>query len=66
MGNDQVQNLILNECSEYIFSEEENVEQVELGLYIVRGDNVAVVGEFDKLDLTLKADPLPQIHQQII
>lgn len=65
MGHDQVQNLILNDAMEHVYSTEEQVEQVPLGLYVVRGDNVALVGEFDKLDLTVKAEPLPGIHQQI-
>jgi len=66
MGHDQVQNLILNDAVEHIYSVEEEVEQVPLGLYVVRGDNVAIVGEFDKLDLTIKTEPLAEIHQQIV
>ena len=68
MGHDQVQNLILNEAVELLYSEEESVEQVPLGLYVIRGDNVAIVGEYSnqKLDMKLKTEPLPAIHQQII
>lgn len=66
MGHDQVQNLILNDATEHLYSTDEPVEQVPLGLYVVRGDNVAVVGEFEKLNLDLKANPLPEIHQQIL
>lgn len=65
MGHDQLQNLILNEAVEHVYSLEEEVEEVPLGLYVVRGDNVAVIGEFDKLDLTIKTEPLPEIHQQV-
>jgi U6 snRNA-associated Sm-like protein LSm8 len=65
MGHDQLQNLILNEAVEHVYSPDDNVEEVPLGLYVVRGDNVAVIAEFDKLDLTIKTEPLPEIHQQI-
>jgi small nuclear ribonucleoprotein (snRNP)-like protein len=43
VGHDQVQNLILNEAQERIYSEDEDVEIVPLGLYVVRGDNVVLV-----------------------
>lgn len=66
MGHDQVQNLILNDAFEHVYSLEQEVEQVPLGLYVVRGDNVAVIGEFEKMDLRLKTNPLPEIHQQIL
>ena len=39
-GFDQSTNLILSQCHERIFSLQDGVETVELGLYIVRGDNV--------------------------
>ena len=66
-GFDQTTNVILDECHERVFSTEAGVEQVVLGLYIVRGDNIAVVGEVDeeadaKLDLsTMKAEPLKAV-----
>ena len=44
-GFDQTTNVILDECHERVFSSDAGVEQVVLGLYIVRGDNIAVVGE---------------------
>ncbi|XP_066917655.1 U6 snRNA-associated Sm-like protein LSm8 [Clytia hemisphaerica] len=46
-GFDQAVNLILDESHERVFSPESGVQQVVLGLYIVRGDNVAVIGEID-------------------
>ncbi|TFJ85950.1 hypothetical protein NSK_002770 [Nannochloropsis salina CCMP1776] len=68
-GFDQTTNIILQECHERVFSTTAGVEQVPLGLYIVRGDNIAVVGEMDEeadaaLDLSsLKGDHLkPVIH----
>ena len=39
-GFDQTTNIILDECHERVFSSEAGVEQVQLGLYIVRGDNM--------------------------
>jgi U6 snRNA-associated Sm-like protein LSm8 len=48
---------------------QEGVQQLVLGLYIIRGDNISVVGEVDeeldaRLDLSnLRAHPLkPVIH----
>ena len=39
-GYDQLTNVILEECHERVYSEAEGVEQVALGLYIIRGDNM--------------------------
>ena len=68
-GFDQTTNVILDECHERVFSPEAGVEQVQLGLYIVRGDNIAVVGEVDEaedgdMDWTaVVAEPLkPVVH----
>ncbi|XP_002739308.1 U6 snRNA-associated Sm-like protein LSm8 [Saccoglossus kowalevskii] len=68
-GFDQTINLILDESHERVFSSSQGVEQVVLGLYIIRGDNIAVVGEIDdetdnSLDLAnIKAEPLnPVVH----
>jgi len=47
-GLDQKLNVILEECKERVFSKEEGVEEVTLGLYIIRGDNIAIVGEVDE------------------
>lgn len=41
-------NLILSQSHERIFSLEEAVQIVQLGLYVLRGDNVAVVGLIDE------------------
>ncbi|XP_040573606.1 U6 snRNA-associated Sm-like protein LSm8 [Lepeophtheirus salmonis] len=63
-GFDQVINLILDDTHERVFSPNSGVEQVMLGLHIVRGDNIAVIGEIDqeidsKLDLSsIRADPI--------
>ncbi len=39
-GFDTRANLILADCVEREFSEEEGVEMVSLGLYMIKGDNV--------------------------
>ena len=65
-GNDQVQNLILNDAQERVYSDDAPVETVDLGLYVIRGDNVCMVAEFDKESLINDpATPLPPIQQQL-
>ncbi|KAG0519562.1 hypothetical protein BDA96_09G274100 [Sorghum bicolor] len=67
-GFDQATNIILDESHERVYSRKEGVQQLVLGLYIIRGDNI-VVGEVDedldsRLDMSkLRAHPLkPVIH----
>ncbi|BES98704.1 Hypothetical protein NTJ_11519 [Nesidiocoris tenuis] len=66
-GFDQTINLILDDSHERVYSATQGVEQVVLGLHIIRGDNVAVVGEMDealdsRLDLSsLRAEPIGQV-----
>ena len=45
-GFDQTINLILDESHERVFSLTAGVEQVVLGLYIIRGDNMYVIKVF--------------------
>mmetsp|Transcript_2786 Transcript_2786/g.17336 ORF Transcript_2786/g.17336 Transcript_2786/m.17336 type:complete len:101 (+) Transcript_2786:112-414(+) len=68
-GCDQATNVVLEECVERVFSMENGVEIIELGCYVVRGDNIAVVGQLDtekeaSTDLAkVKAEPLkPIVH----
>ncbi|CAI9110349.1 OLC1v1010357C1 [Oldenlandia corymbosa var. corymbosa] len=68
-GFDQATNIILDESHERVYSTKIGVQQLVLGLYIIRGDNISVVGEVDEeldasLDLEkLKAHPLkPVVH----
>jgi U6 snRNA-associated Sm-like protein LSm8 len=67
-GFDTTNNLVLEDCHERVFSPQSGVEQIALGLYFVRGDNVAVVGELDddleaNQDLSaLTAQPLKPIR----
>lgn len=66
-GLDQKLNVILEQCHERIFSSDAGMEQVPLGLYIVRGDNIAIVGELDEETdqstdwKTVMAEPLKHI-----
>ena len=46
-GFDPQCNLFLTKCKERIFSASRGVEIMEHGMYIVRGDNVATIGEMD-------------------
>ncbi|XP_013416909.1 U6 snRNA-associated Sm-like protein LSm8 isoform X1 [Lingula anatina] len=67
-GFDQTINLILDESHERVYSSQQGVEQVVLGLYIIRGDNVAVVGEIDdeadkQVDyVNIRAEPLNPVQ----
>ncbi|GJQ78074.1 hypothetical protein Trydic_g2416 [Trypoxylus dichotomus] len=68
-GFDQTINLILDESHERVYSTTTGVEQVMLGLHIIRGDNVAIIGLVDedldnRLNLSsIKAEPLnPVVH----
>jgi len=66
-GFDQTVNLVLDDTHERVFSISNGVEQVVLGLHIVRGDNIAVIGEIDeeidkRLDLkNVRAEPITSI-----
>ncbi|KAI8978631.1 hypothetical protein BDB01DRAFT_799496 [Pilobolus umbonatus] len=64
-GADQTCNVILETCEERVFSSD-GTEVVPLGLYLIRGDNLATIGELDSekeaaLDITeIRADPLTE------
>lgn len=66
-GFDQTINVVLDGATERVYSLQSGVEEIPLGLQVVRGDNVAVIGEVDEemdneLDLSqLKAAPLRHV-----
>lgn len=66
-GYDQATNLILEDSQERVYSTKAGVDVLALGLYVIRGDNVAVIGEVDEdadaqLDLqSIRAPPLKPI-----
>uniref|UniRef100_A0A1I7XFG4 U6 snRNA-associated Sm-like protein LSm8 n=1 Tax=Heterorhabditis bacteriophora TaxID=37862 RepID=A0A1I7XFG4_HETBA len=70
VGFDQLVNVVLEDSHERVYSETQGVEQIPLGLYIIRGDNIAVIGEIDeeldkRIDLdNVKAAPLGAIWIQ--
>lgn len=68
-GIDNGTNLILDDSHERVFSSNQGVEKHHLGLCVIRGENVALIGQLDrdedlKLDLSnCKAKPLkPVVH----
>jgi U6 snRNA-associated Sm-like protein LSm8 len=70
VGHDQVQNLILKDAKERVYSSDGSSppETVELGLYVIRGDNVCLIADYQD-DAWTKDDhaavpPLPPIQQQ--
>jgi U6 snRNA-associated Sm-like protein LSm8 len=68
LGYDQLQNLILSKSYESVYSTDAPVEKVELGLSVVRGDNVAVVGECEEEsegDGEVRAEPIKPIVQNV-
>lgn len=66
-GFDQTTNIILSDSTERVFSADEPVEEVPLGLYLIRGDNISLVGEVDQekdkaMDLAeLRAEPIAEV-----
>ena len=47
-GFDQTINIILEHSYERIFSLNCGVVRSELGLYMIRGDNISIIGELDE------------------
>ncbi|EAN31155.1 LSM domain protein [Theileria parva strain Muguga] len=46
-GFDQLTNLVLYNCLERVYHPDAPVEELELGIYLLRGDNIVLVGEVD-------------------
>ena len=62
-------NVILDDTHERVFSASNGIEQVVLGLHIIRGDNIAIIGQIDEsidsqLDFSaIHSEPLmPIVH----
>ena len=49
-GFDNKENLILGDTHERVFSSAVGCEREPLGLFIVRGDSVALIGELDEVE----------------
>ena len=62
-GFDQAINVVLEDTHERVYSKSQGVDVVPLGLYIIRGDNISVIGEIDdevdkQIDFSaIKAEP---------
>ncbi|KAI0032873.1 hypothetical protein K488DRAFT_48954 [Vararia minispora EC-137] len=67
-GYDQKSNVVLSDSKERVYSMDDGVEEVPLGLYLVKGDMIILIGEIDEekdkeTDLsTVRAEPLPPIR----
>ncbi|KAN0078254.1 Like-Sm (LSM) domain containing protein [Tylopilus felleus] len=67
-GFDQKSNVVLSESKERVYTMDEGVEEIPLGLYLVKGDMIALIGEIDDaidqaVDLsTIRAEPIPAIR----
>ncbi|KAJ6487878.1 hypothetical protein C8R45DRAFT_994726 [Mycena sanguinolenta] len=67
-GFDQKSNIVLSDSKERIYSMDVGVEEVPLGLYLVKGDMIVLIGEVDDavdkaVDLeTIHAEPIPAIR----
>ncbi|EGG14070.1 LSM domain-containing protein [Cavenderia fasciculata] len=48
IGLDQTTNIILEKCHERIYSPDEGVTKYNLGIHLIKGDDVAVIGEIDQ------------------
>uniref|UniRef100_A0A182PX13 Protein-lysine N-methyltransferase SMYD4 n=1 Tax=Anopheles epiroticus TaxID=199890 RepID=A0A182PX13_9DIPT len=59
-GFDQTVNVILDESHERVYSMTAGIEQVVLGLHIIRGDNIAIIGQLDEsVDSKLDFSAIP-------
>nr|WJH19444.1 U6 snRNA-associated Sm-like protein LSm8 [Euglena gracilis] len=61
-GFDQCVNVIVEESYERVYSATQGVEQVPLGLYIIRGDNLAVIGQVDEAADTAFQQTFPELR----
>mmetsp|Transcript_16408 Transcript_16408/g.26705 ORF Transcript_16408/g.26705 Transcript_16408/m.26705 type:complete len:97 (+) Transcript_16408:335-625(+) len=68
-GLDQTTNVVLSDCVEHIYSETKGCQVASRGLFLIRGDNTAIIGQVDpdlesKIDLdSVRAAPLkPIVH----
>ncbi|KAJ7108536.1 hypothetical protein C8R44DRAFT_292503 [Mycena epipterygia] len=68
VGFDQKSNVVLSDSKERIYSIDVGVEEIPLGLYLVKGDMIVLIGELDDavdqaVDLgTIHAEPIPPIR----
>ncbi|KAI9142384.1 hypothetical protein BKA69DRAFT_1068006 [Paraphysoderma sedebokerense] len=71
-GYDQTTNVILEKSEERIYGGEDGVETQELGLYILRGDQIAIIGAIDPDKdaainfASVQAEPIKPIQQHVL
>lgn len=64
---DQSMNMIIKDCFEKVYSVDEGVKFISMGLYMIRGDNIMIVSEVDEnleknIDYKeVKADKLKEV-----
>jgi|EP00670_Eutreptiella_braarudii_P000575 U6 snRNA-associated Sm-like protein LSm8 len=61
-GFDQCVNVIVDESYERVYSTAQGVEVVSLGLYVIRGDNLAVIGQIDEAADAALQQTFPEIR----
>lgn len=68
-GFDQATNVILTQCEERVYHADAEGEKLYMGLYVIRGDTIAMVSEIDEktddqIDIeTIRAAPMkPVVH----
>jgi U6 snRNA-associated Sm-like protein LSm8 len=68
---DQSMNMILENCYEKQYSADEGIAFVKMGLYMIRGDTVAIVSQVDEIleqqinTKEIKAEPLKEIKMHL-
>jgi len=67
-GHDVKSNIILSDAVERVYSTDDGVEEVPLGLYLVKGEQIVLIGEVDaEVDAKtpqseIRAEPIPPIR----
>ncbi|KAI6019810.1 hypothetical protein F5J12DRAFT_489443 [Pisolithus orientalis] len=67
-GFDQKSNIVVSDCRERVYSLDEGVDEIPLGLYLVKGDMIALIGEIDDAidqavdPSTIRAEPITPIR----
>ncbi|KAG0030037.1 N(alpha)-acetyltransferase 38, NatC auxiliary [Podila clonocystis] len=48
LGYDQAMNVILTDTHERLFSSTEPMKSVPIGVYVIRGETIAIIGQLDE------------------
>jgi len=63
-GYDQKSNVVLSDSKERVYSIDEGVEEVPLGLYLVKGDMMCVARSFPLCPHPLRPPPLRTVYNR--